>query len=125
MSVGSIPTFGTTVELYSDALYILIVSTKHYSFIAPIWIYPGEAAWHFITLPKEISDEIKMISEPKRRGFGSVRVGVKIQESEWKTSIFPDSKSQSYVLPVKKEVRSKNKLEPGVPISIEIRLVDF
>jgi hypothetical protein len=40
----------------------------------------------------------------KRNGFGSVRVRAQIGDTEQMTSVFPDSKRQVYVLPVKKPV---------------------
>lgn len=48
-----------------------------YSFNGELWLYDGDAAWYFITLPAGISKEIKMVA-PARRGFGSLRVAAKI-----------------------------------------------
>ena len=60
---------------------------------------------------------------PPRRGFGSVPVVVRCGTSEWRTSVFPDSRSGSYVLPVKKAVRAKQGLEIGEPADFEIDVV--
>jgi hypothetical protein len=48
---------------------------------------------------------------------------VTIGQTVWKTSIFPDSKSGSYLLPLKAEVRKKEKIGVGdtLTFSIEIR----
>jgi hypothetical protein len=40
-------------------------------------------------------------------------VRVRLGGSEWRTSIFPDSKSGCYVLPVKKAVRKTENVEVG------------
>lgn len=95
-----------------------------YSFDADVWLYPGEAAWHFITVPLDMSQEIKAMTAERRRGFGSVRVEVTIGDYKWQTSIFPDSKSGCYFLPVKKEARLKNNLEPGSKTRLTITLAD-
>lgn len=38
---------------------------RNYKIKADVWLYPGAAAWHFVTLPKTESNEIKTI-------FGSI-----------------------------------------------------
>jgi hypothetical protein len=93
-----------------------------YSFEARLWMYPGDAAWFFITLPKTYAKEIKGIV-PRGRGFGSVRVNATIGKEAWKTSLFPDSKSGSYVLPVKKAIREKNNLQAGVMVRVGLELL--
>jgi hypothetical protein len=95
-----------------------------YTFTSQLWVYDGDAAWHFITLPTDVAAEIRAISSP-RRGFGSVRVKASIGEVTWNTSIFPDSKSGSFVLPVKKEVRTKNKITTGDKIETTLALIDI
>lgn len=89
-----------------------------YSFEAKLWVWPGEkAAWHFITVPKKESETIK--SKIKmRRGFGSVKVKVQIGDTKWSTSIFPDSKSGTYVLPIKAKVRHDEGIEEGDSVSV-------
>ena len=74
---------------------------------------PKKSAWYFITLPKDKTEEIKFFSENvsvKKRGWASVRVIAAIGDTEWKTSIFPQAKLGTYILPVKVEVRKKEKI---------------
>jgi hypothetical protein len=78
-----------------------------YFFKAAIWLYQGKAAWHFVTLPKSISQEIRVLSFDKKAAWGSVRVNVTIGPTSWKTSIFPDTKAGAYLLPIKADVRKK------------------
>lgn len=87
-----------------------------------VWLYPGMAGWHFITLPKKYSKEIKDNMDIMKRGWGSVKVIAKVGKTAWGTSIFPDKKSDSYLLPIKLEVRKKEniKFDDFVNISIEI-----
>lgn len=92
-----------------------------YLFEAEVWEHEGEASWHFVTLPGQIGDEIHARTE-RRRAFGSVPVDAKIGETSWSTSLFPDSKTQSYVLPVKRSVRSSEGVAAGDVVDVEIEL---
>lgn len=96
-----------------------------YKFRAKLWLYDGSGAWVFVTLPKDCGEEIKMITADNRRGFGSVRVHATIGSETWKTSVFPDSKSGSYVLPVKKEVRKSTDSDVGDMVDIAVSLIDM
>ena len=89
-----------------------------------MWIHIGENPWYFVTMPPDQSDEIAEITAPMRKGFGSVRVEANVGTFTWLTSIFPDSKTGCYVLPIKKQIRLGANLEVGVPASVDIRLVD-
>jgi Domain of unknown function (DUF1905) len=93
----------------------------NFEFIGDVWVWPGEAAWHFVSLPKEYSEPIKDIANPSK-GFGSVKVVVCINSVEWQTSIFPDKKSGCYLLPIKKEVRNKCGLAVSSRPQISIKI---
>lgn len=95
-----------------------------YRFRAEVWLHDGEASWHFLTLPTEVADEIDLLTEGERRGFGSVRVEVTIGSSTWRTSIFPATSAESYVLPVKKPVRTAEGIEDGDGVDVVLELVD-
>jgi hypothetical protein len=94
---------------------------ESYEFRAPLWLYPGGSAWHFITLPVNIADEIREESAGFRNGFGSVKVAAVVAGQEWQTSIFPDAGSGSYLLPVKRAVRAAAGITAGD--DLEVRLV--
>jgi len=92
-------------------------------FTSKLWVWPGEgAAWRFVTVPKADSEKLKRTVRVKR-GFGSIRVTAKIGTTSWRTSIFPDSKSGTYLLPVKASVRRAERLEDGESAAITIRTV--
>lgn len=98
----------------------------HYSFTGKIWKYTGKAAWYFVTLPEELADEIKLLKSMHisySSGFGSIKVSATIGVSEWKTSIFPDKKRGSYLLPIKKPVREANLLEEGELTTIKLIII--
>ena len=93
-----------------------------YEFEAELWQWDARQAdtWTFVALPTEIADEILELSAPFARGFGSVRVEVTV----WRTSIFPDSKRGTYVLPVKKAVRAAERLATGDAVRVRLGLVE-
>ena len=94
-----------------------------FEFTAPLWLYPGEgAAWYFVTLPYDVSDEIDELV-PDKAGFGSVKVQVTVGSTSWQTSVFPDKQAASFVLPVKKAVRQSEGLIEGGAVSVTLRVV--
>ena len=95
-----------------------------FGFTADLWRHTGEAAWYFVTLPHDVADDIDEITADTRRGFGSVPVEVTVGSTTWRTSIFPDTASESFVLPVKKAVRSAEGLDDGSRVSVLLVLVD-
>jgi hypothetical protein len=96
-----------------------------YRFRAELWVHTGEAAWHFVTLPVDIADEIDELTADTKRGFGSVKVDVTVGSTTWSTSIFPDTSAESYVLPVKKPVRTGEGLHEGDLIDVTLALAEL
>lgn len=86
-------------------------------------MHTAEAPWHFVTLPAGVADEIEDLPAATRRGFGSLRVEATIGNTSWNTSIFPDSRTTSYLLPVKKAVREAEGLREGdlVDVALEVQ----
>ena len=95
-----------------------------WTFDAELWLWKADAAWHFITLPESVSDEIEDVVV-ERRGFGSLRVEVRIGGSQWTTSIFPSKEIGSFLLPVKKAVRSTEGLSEGDTCTVRLALADI
>lgn len=95
-----------------------------FSFLAPVWLYPGMAGWHFVSLPEDLTEEINFLFADLKRGWGSIPVLVTVGSSEWKTSIFPDKKSGSYLLPLKANVRKKENIQAKDVISVSLLIRD-
>jgi hypothetical protein len=87
-----------------------------------VWRYPGAGGWHFLTLPAEVADEVRARSLTKP--FGSVAARVTAGEISWETSLFADTKSASYLLPLKADVRRRAGIGAGDTVTLEIVLVD-
>lgn len=94
-----------------------------YAFRADLWLHDGEAGWHFVTVPPELADEIGELTAGERRGFGSVKVRASIGATSWDTSLFPDTASRSFVLPVKQQVRRDEGLTVGDPVDVRLEIV--
>lgn len=86
-----------------------------------VWLYPGEtASWHFVNLPKKESQVIKEEFGQYSPGWGSLPVSVTIGETTWQTPIFPDKRSDNYLLPLKATVRQKEGIREGSMISFSV-----
>ncbi len=91
-----------------------------FRFEAELWESATEGTtWVFVSLPTDQADDIADLV-PNRPGFGSVRVEVTVGSTVWRTSLFPDSKSGTYVLPVKKAVRTAEHLDVGETTSVDL-----
>jgi hypothetical protein len=93
-------------------------------FDAEIWLWKGPAAWHFVTVPEELADTIRVAGFLAPRGWGMVRVKASCGDISWETSVFPDRNSGSYLLPIKAEVRWKLGVGAGDRLRLALRLVD-
>ncbi len=82
-----------------------------------------EDSWYFAHVPVEEADEITSLPIP-RRGFGSLRVRAQIGQTAWTTSIFPNGDGR-YSLPLKREVRTREGLEEGDIVTVDLELIDL
>ena len=64
---------------------------------------------------------VRRLELGRRRGFGSVKVTVRVGASEWATSVFPQQ-SGGWFLPVKKAIQRAEGLAEGEPVEVELEL---
>lgn len=95
-----------------------------FKFSATIWLYQGQGAWHFITLPTKTAKQIRGLISGPRRGWGSIRVKATIGDTSWTTSIFPYKEAQSYILPIKASVRKAEEIGVSDKINVTLTLID-
>lgn len=93
-----------------------------FAFEAPLWLSESVASWAFVTLPVDLADELRWRAGPPN-GFGSVRVEVGVGSTTWRTSVFPDKTSGSYVLPLKVAVRRAEGLEAGDQVAVALQVL--
>jgi Domain of unknown function (DUF1905) len=89
-------------------------------FRGELWRWQGDApaAWYFITVPIDLSLDLREVGKFLRLSMGMIPVQVQIGKTVWKTSLFPKAKEQTYLLPVKASVRKSEKLEVGVVVQV-------
>ena len=81
----------------------------------------------WVALTGEAADAVaahevmRRLERGKRLGFGSVKVTVRVGESQWQTSLFPQ-KSGGWFLPIKKPVRLAEGLDFGDSVEGELEL---
>jgi len=92
-----------------------------FEFTSELYEWSARDNWFFVDLPFQVSDAITALPLVPG-GFGSVKVEATVGHVTWRTSVFPDDKRGTFVLPIKKEVRTRNSLVTGsqVEVSLEI-----
>ena len=94
-----------------------------FTFTSTLWNPETMYAYVFVSVPVDQSAVIRDLTEGLRRGFGSQRVRVSINDSEWATSLFPESATGRFLLPVKKAIRQAEDLDVGDTATVTIELV--
>ncbi len=93
-----------------------------YSFKAAPWRYAGAGGWYFVSLPVKMAKEIREALRHEEEGWGRLKATACIGNSEWKTAIWFDTKSNTYLLPLKAEIRKKENLIEGKMVKVVVRL---
>ncbi len=94
--------------------------TASYSFAGKIWRTSAGAGWFFLTLPDDLTMLIRTRALGLMRSFGSLRVSALIGKTKWNTSIFFDTEANAFLLPVKADVRRKEKIAVGDAVTCSI-----
>ena len=91
-----------------------------YEFSAKLWKHNTDTAWHFVTVPMKLSQEIRANLQWQEEGWGRMKAIACIKDLNWNTSIWFDTKVQNYVLPVKAEIRKKLCIKDGDVLDLSI-----
>lgn len=92
----------------------------HYDVSAKVWKHQGGGGWFFISVDRDVSDEIRKLFKSEEEGWGRLKATAKINSFEWPTSIWFDTKLGVYLLPVKATIRKKANISEGDEIQVEI-----
>lgn len=93
-----------------------------YTFIAKVWQYDGPNGWFFVSLPVEMSKEIRDNLKWQEEGWGRLKATAQIENVEWKTAIWFDTKSNTYLLPLKADIRKKCSIEKEQILEIILKV---
>jgi hypothetical protein len=84
-----------------------------FEFTAEVWQHSSPGGWYFISVPKKLSKEMREYFRSEEEGWGRLKAIAKIGNTEWETAIWFDTKANAYFLPLKSDIRKKEKLEAG------------
>ncbi|NAS10743.1 DUF1905 domain-containing protein [Flavobacteriaceae bacterium R33] len=91
-----------------------------YEFTTKMWQHGEPGGWHFVSLPKIISKEIRENLKWQEEGWGRMKAIAKIGDLQWDTAIWFDTKMDTYLLPIKAEIRKRSKLEADKTFDMSI-----
>ncbi|PIP89026.1 MAG: hypothetical protein COW01_15690 [Bdellovibrionales bacterium CG12_big_fil_rev_8_21_14_0_65_38_15] len=93
-----------------------------YTFKTKLWKYQGPAGWYFVTVPKQLSKNIRKIHQSSEEGWGRLKSNAVIAKTSWRTAIWFDTKADAYLLPIKAEIRKKESLQEGSKVEITLSI---
>lgn len=94
------------------------------AFHSTLFIWANEkSAWYFIPVPAEHNDALRFFAGHEKRGWGAIKVQAQIGDSIWTTSIFPDKSRGCYLLPVKAEIRKRQKMDTETPAAVKLTII--
>lgn len=95
----------------------MVTDASNYTVTGPAWLWhpepPAKGSWYFLRIDGDVAAEIRFLSFGGGPGFGSVPVCVTVGETRWRTSLFRASKLGGYLLPLKADVRKREKISEG------------
>jgi hypothetical protein len=91
-----------------------------YAFSARVWQHATTGGWYFVSLPTAMSAEIRQHLKWQEEGWGRIKAEAKIGKSQWQTAIWFDTKHQTYLLPLKAEIRKKESIEKDQLIRVQV-----
>ena len=81
-----------------------------HQFEATLWKNNIKGAWYFVSLPKDVSLEIRTHNGWQEEGWGRLKATAGVGNSSWETAIWFDTKLAVYLLPIKLSIRKKENL---------------
>ncbi|WP_188374164.1 DUF1905 domain-containing protein [Winogradskyella haliclonae] len=91
-----------------------------YTFSSKLWKSNGNGGWYFMSLPELMSKEIRTHLQWQEEGWGRLKANAKIKNLQWETAIWFDTKTKTYLLPIKAVIRKKLNLEIDNLLEVEI-----
>ncbi len=88
--------------------------------IPRLWPFSPSNGCPFVPFPEKMANEIREHLKFQEEGWGRMKATIKIGSSEWETSIWFDTKHNTYILPIKAEIRKKENIgiEKEVTVSV-------
>ena len=93
-----------------------------FQFEGEVWMYRNPATLYFISLPKEMSDDILDLVGTSLNPWGTVPVDVTIGDVTWASSMFPRKDRGCYDLPLNARARRRTGLDAGAIVNVTIEI---
>ena len=90
------------------------------SFEAEVVRFDGPGGWHGVFLPAEAAAEARFFG--RANALGAISVHARIGATRVKTSLFPDSRRESFLLPLKADLRRREAIASGSRIRVHLTL---
>lgn len=101
----------------------MIVNSPVFKIKSKLKVFPGKIAWYYCLVPREESKLINEMFSDQKRGWSSLPVRLSLGTSTWETSIFYMKKEESFMLPLKKEIRTSEGLVRDDLVEIKIKVI--
>lgn len=83
-----------------------------------IFYWRGPSPFCFVAVPDDVASALHELAARVTYGWGMIPVTATVGSTTWTTSLFP--KEGGYLIPLKKLVRTSEKLEEGATITIAL-----
>jgi hypothetical protein len=80
----------------------------------------GATSWYLLTLPPDISADIKEAIQAKDAPWGMITVWATLRDFQWKTILFPRKNEIGYDLAINAKLRKRFRLEHDDVLVIEL-----
>ncbi len=91
-------------------------------FEAEVLRFEGPGGWHGVFLPAEAAAAARFLG--RANALGAIAVTVEIGDTTGRTSLFPDKRRDSYLLPLNAKLRRAADIAAGSRIAVTVRLID-
>ena len=91
-----------------------------YEYSTNMWKHDSPGGWYFVSLPKDLSKEIRDNLKWQEEGWGRMKAFAQIGALIWETAIWFDTKADTYILPIKADIRKKSNLKTNQNIDMNI-----
>jgi len=89
-----------------------------FRFEAPVIYWRGPSPFFFAAVPAQHADELRQVARIVTYGWGMVPVEARIAEVIFNTALYP--KDETYLLPLKADVRRKADITAGDLITVDL-----
>ena len=94
------------------------MKTLSITFTGEIWFWRGPAPYLFVTVPPKHSQTLRSIMKTVTYGWGMIPATVRIGNTTFKTSLFPQD--GGYIVPIKVVVQRAEDLNQGDTVTLQL-----